>query len=91
MLLRAQDDKIVHVSRGLVYKDMGNYQLAIQDFQRSIEIDPKLSEGYFYRGLCKLATKQFKEAIDDFKESSYRIIDEEEHVQNQKLNISAGI
>ena len=48
---------------------MGNHQLAIKDFNKSIEIDPELSEGYYRRGFSKLASKNFHEAVLDFKES----------------------
>lgn len=46
---------------------MGNHQLAIKDFNKSIEIDPELSEGYYRRGVSKLASKSFHEAKEDFR------------------------
>lgn len=80
-------DKSVYIARGLVYKDMGNFKLAQQDFTQSIYLDLKLSEGYYYRGLCKLATKNYKEAIDDLNESKYNILDEPDAQQAKKKNI----
>lgn len=67
MLLKIPNDKTVYIARGVVYQDMGNHQLAIKDFNKSIEIDPELSEGYYRRGFSKLANKNFHEAIEDFK------------------------
>lgn len=48
---------------------MGNNQLAIKDFSKAIEIDPQLSEGYFRRGVSKLASKTYHDAIKDFSKS----------------------
>ena len=57
---------------------MGNHQLAINDFNKSIEIDPELSEGYFRRGFSKLYSKQFHEGIKDFEFSKrYESLDED--------------
>ena len=48
---------------------MGNNQLAIKDFNKSLEIDEKMAEGFFRRGISKLALKNFHEALRDFQES----------------------
>lgn len=69
VLLKIPDDKTVYISRGLVYQDMGNHQFAIKDFEKAIEIDEQLSEGYFRLGLSRLATKDFYEAIENFRQS----------------------
>ena len=57
--LSVAGDKAVYIARGRVYQDMGNFQLAIKDFNKSIELDEKLAEGYYYRGLCRLASKNY--------------------------------
>mmetsp|Transcript_6828 Transcript_6828/g.11527 ORF Transcript_6828/g.11527 Transcript_6828/m.11527 type:complete len:170 (+) Transcript_6828:1159-1668(+) len=66
VLLKIKDDKTVYIARGVVYQDMGNHQLAINDFNEAIKFDPDLSEGYYRRGLSKFYSKRFKEAISDF-------------------------
>jgi len=66
VLLKLRDDKTVYIARGVVYQDMGNHQLAIKDFNEAISNDPALSEGYYRRGVSKLATKCFHDAIKDF-------------------------
>jgi len=48
---------------------MGNHQLAIKDFNKSIDIDSELSEGFYRRGVSKLASKNFHDAINDFRKS----------------------
>lgn len=57
---------------------MGNHQLAIRDFNKAIEIDEELSEGYYRRGYSKLYSKSFHEAINDFKKSEEYEMDEED-------------
>ena len=48
---------------------MGNYKLSIDDYNKAIDIDPKLSEGYFRRGLSMFHSKRYKESIDDFNQA----------------------
>ena len=40
VLLKISGDKTVYIARGAVYSDMGNHKLAIDDFNKAIEIDP---------------------------------------------------
>lgn len=41
---------------------------SIRDFTKALELDPKESEAWFLRGLCRLGTKQVREARQDFQE-----------------------
>lgn len=84
VLVQIPSDKTVYIARGTVYQDMGNHQLAIADFNKSIELDPELSEGYFRRGISKLNSKQYHEAIKDFEKSA-----QTESIDDDKRN--AGI
>ena len=45
---------------------MGNHDLAIKDFNSSLEIDPMLSDGYYRRGFSKLCSRLYHDAIEDF-------------------------
>jgi len=63
---------------------MGNHQLAIKDFDRSIDIDHELSEGFYRRGVSKLASKRFHDAINDFRKS-------EDHENSELDKLNAGI
>lgn len=51
----------------MVHADMGNHNLAINDFEEAIKYDTDLSEGYFRSGLSKYYSRRYKEAISDFK------------------------
>lgn len=66
VLEKIPNDKTVYIERGLVYQEMGNQQYAIKDFNKAIELDTQISIGFYRRGLSKLATKEFHEAIEDF-------------------------
>jgi len=68
---------------------MGNHQLAIKDFNRSLEIDVELSEGYYRRGFSKLANKNFHEAIEDFR-CSDKFEDKEEGQTNAGIPDGLG-
>lgn len=47
-------DRLVYESRGLVYMDMKNYQMAIEDFDQAIAQEPTFAETYYYRGLARI-------------------------------------
>jgi tetratricopeptide (TPR) repeat protein len=59
-------DRLVFESRGLVYMDMKNYNMAIEDFNQAIQFDETYPDNYHYRGLARIELHQLKEAIDDF-------------------------
>ena len=67
VLVNIKNDKTVYIARGIVYADMGNHQLAINDFNDAISHDKELAEGYYRAGMSKYSLKRFKEAIEDFK------------------------
>ena len=45
--------------------DEGDYQGAIDDYSKAIELDPENPEIYISRALCKKFSKDYKGAIDD--------------------------
>lgn len=70
---------------------MGNYQLAIKDFNKSIEIDEKLAEGYYFRGLCLLASKNFHQAIEDLLKSRDIVLEDTEDADQMSAGIQDGL
>ncbi|MEW6516745.1 MAG: tetratricopeptide repeat protein [candidate division FCPU426 bacterium] len=42
---------------------------AIEDFNRALELDPKLTDAYFRRGICLMVANRSEEALRDFKET----------------------
>jgi hypothetical protein len=45
---------------------MNNHTMAINDFQKAIELDDRSSVAYFYKGTSKLKSNSVSEAIQDF-------------------------
>ncbi|MEH2238081.1 tetratricopeptide repeat protein [Nostoc sp.] len=53
-------------NRGLAYGAMGNYVLAIEDFNRTLQLNPNYYGAYYGIGVVKMYQNQFKEAIIKF-------------------------
>ena len=51
---------------GLVYAEKGDYDTAIRDFNKAIELDPKLAQAFYNRGLAYVNKKDYALAIRDF-------------------------
>ena len=45
------------------------YQAALADFQKALNIRPKHSDVYFYRGILKQKQKNYKAALQDFEQA----------------------
>jgi len=54
--------------RGSAYADKGQYDLAIADFTKAIEIDPHYIVAYFNRGLSYKAQGEKAKAVADLEE-----------------------
>ena len=61
---------------------MGNHRLAINDFNESIDIDPNLAIAYYRRGVSKFHSKNFHDAISDFRESAKKEAEQEEEISD---------
>jgi len=64
--MKIPTDRTVFIARGVVYQDMGNHSFAISDFNNALSIDTELSEAFYRRGISKLYSKSYNEAIKDF-------------------------
>jgi tetratricopeptide (TPR) repeat protein len=60
------NNAIAHNARGTAYGIYGNYNLAIGDFNRAIEINPKYAGGYCSRGKAYAALGNYRHAIEDY-------------------------
>jgi tetratricopeptide (TPR) repeat protein len=56
----------VYIQRGLVYQDMGNHQMAIEDFEKAKELEPNYSPSHFYLGVSKLQSRDPRSAREHF-------------------------
>jgi tetratricopeptide (TPR) repeat protein len=55
-----------HYNKGNDYFEKGQWDLAISEYTKSIEIDPKHFEPYHYRGIAYRHKGQYDQAISDF-------------------------
>lgn len=56
---------IAYVSRGLAYKDLRNYQLALEDFNKVTQLYPDFSQPYFNRGLVYYEAGRYDDALKE--------------------------
>lgn len=58
--------------RGLAKYSLGDFEGAIFDFNKSIEINPYFSYNYQYRGICKSQLQRYHDALRDFADAIHR-------------------
>lgn len=54
-----------YISRGIAYGKLGQYQKAIEDFNKGIELNPKYILAYHLRGATYVKLSQYQQAIKD--------------------------
>ena len=67
-----------HFRQVYEYYSQGKYEQAIDEYQKVIEIDPKGSEAYLYRGNAKYKIGDKKGACKDYKSISLGDINDED-------------
>jgi Flp pilus assembly protein TadD len=60
------DTDLILQNRGSVFSKLGNYKLAIEDYNKAIEINPRYLEAYTNRGATYVKLGNFEQAILDF-------------------------
>jgi tetratricopeptide (TPR) repeat protein len=60
------DMAVAHNDRGIGYGMRGDYQLAIDDFSRALELKPDYHDAIANRGMARRGLRQFDQAIADF-------------------------
>jgi tetratricopeptide (TPR) repeat protein len=65
---RPREYSSVPCHRGEAYRNLGQYQRAIQDCDEAIHLDPQHCEAYNNRGLAYNNLGQYERAIQDFDE-----------------------
>ena len=64
-------DARVHLLAGKIYADRGAYERAVDEFRKSIELDPLLTESHYLLGVIYQGLGQMTRAIDEFRKSVY--------------------
>ncbi len=60
---------IVHIVKGDSYQDKGQWDKAIAEYNKAIELDPKFSMAYSNRGIAYRRKGQLDQAISDFNKA----------------------
>jgi Flp pilus assembly protein TadD len=60
------EDPHALASRGIAYYNRGNFNEALNDFNKSVAIDQDNESAYYHRGLVFLLKGNFKQAVSDF-------------------------
>ena len=60
---------VIHKHRGMAFFAMNNLEAALEDFQKSIEADPKAFRSYYYKGIVYSILKKYKEAVECYSKS----------------------
>jgi len=80
--------------RGIAYFDKRDYESAIQDFDRSISLDPRLEKTWWFRGRARVAKRDAEHAIQDYSQAIVLAPDDVEALYdrgNAYLKISGPI
>ncbi len=60
---------VIRKHRGMAYFSMNNFEAALEDFNKSIENDPKAFRTHYYKGIVLAIQKKYDEAIKCFTTS----------------------
>jgi tetratricopeptide (TPR) repeat protein len=61
------DIGISYTNRGIAYAGKGQYEQAIDDYNKAVKAKPKYEKAYFNRGNAYYTKGQYEQAIDDYK------------------------
>ncbi len=64
--LELKADAGAYNNRGLAYSELKQYDRAIENYRKAIELNPKYAEAYSNRGLAYSELKQYDRAIEDY-------------------------
>ena len=65
-LLKSPSHESEFYARGMAHQELGNYDLAIADFDKALELDPRQSIVYVGRGNAYKQKKNYDRALADF-------------------------
>ncbi len=63
------EDPQAYINRGMARVNRGNYEEAIEDFDRALRLDPKSAEAYNGRGKARAESGKYVDAHDDFNKA----------------------
>lgn len=63
--LNQENLAVAHNNRGNAYDDQGQPDLALNDYDQAIRLDPRLAEAYYNRAFVRYRVGQLQEALED--------------------------
>ncbi len=67
--LKKRDLIATYVNRGVVHMAMENFTAAANDYNKALELNPKVAEAYVNRGNLWFMVNRYQEAIEDYGQS----------------------
>ena len=67
--IKVDADEISYTNRGIAYAGKGQYDHAIADYDKAIELNPRYERAYVNRGDSYYARRQYDHAIADYKDA----------------------
>ncbi len=83
--IAVDDNANARVQRGLIYRQMGNPQAALADYNRALELEKDNTQAFTNRGNAYLDIGRFELAISDYE----RVLQQEP--ENVKTRVNMGI
>ena len=68
-LQRSPQNAYLYYNRGNLYAQRHDYLRAIDDYTRALQIDERLAEAWFNRGLAKIYAKKTSEGVEDLSKA----------------------
>lgn len=65
--LKSSEDYKAYINRGIAYSMMNQIELALNDYNKSIQLKPKSENSYYNRGIAYSKSGKLEEAIKDFQ------------------------
>jgi len=62
-------DAKFYIDRGITYGEKGQYDQAIDDFNKALEIDPKSAGAYYNRAIAYYFKKEYDKSCNDIKKA----------------------
>ena len=62
-------DAKFYIDRGIAYREKGQYDQAISDYTKALEIDPKSAGAYYNRAIVYYFKKEYNNSWKDIKKA----------------------